>query len=80
MPELLDLPPELIERISVDLESHLYQDAQNTGKTQIAAPLFRLTCTCRCVEQCTRRKFAERFLPHGISTWPILQVSEDFVT
>jgi len=78
MPELLDLPPELIERISVDLESHLYQDAQNTGKTQIAAPLFRLTC--RYVEQCTRCKFAERFLPHGTSTWPILQVSEDFVT
>jgi hypothetical protein len=64
MPELVDLPPELIEHIFVDLASLAVQAAsdtdEGTGKnTKITASLFRLTN--RYTEQCTRRKFAARY-------------------
>lgn len=66
MPELVDLPPELIERIYIDVESLIYQDLRAAGEeTKSVAPIFRLTN--RYIEQCTRRQFARRYF----STWRI---------
>jgi hypothetical protein len=57
MPELVDLPPELIEHIFIDVEDLVYDELLGTDRESDAvAPLFRLVN--RYVEQCTCREFA----------------------
>jgi hypothetical protein len=59
MPELVDLPPELIERISIELEAIVYQELLGTDEVPaIVVPLFRLVN--RYIENCTRRHFTLR--------------------
>jgi hypothetical protein len=57
MLELVDLPPELIEHIFIDVEDLVYDELLGTDReSDTVAPLFRLVN--RYVEQCTRREFA----------------------
>jgi hypothetical protein len=56
MPELVDLPPELIEHIYIDVENLVYDELLDTDrKFDTIVPTFRLVN--RYVEQCTRREF-----------------------
>lgn len=67
MPELVDLPPELIEHIFIDVESLVRQDLRVAGEeTKRVVPIFRLTN--RYIEQYTRRQFTERYF----SEWRIM--------
>lgn len=65
MPELLDLPPELIELIFNEHDALKYQEQEDTGDNKTTAPLFRLTS--RYIEQCTRRTFAATYF----DTWHV---------
>ena len=60
MPELLDLPPELIEQIFTFTEEYVrapwWEDKTASEPT---APVSRLTC--RYIEGATRRLFIDRF-------------------
>jgi hypothetical protein len=56
MPELVDLPLELIEHIYIDVENLVYDELLDTDrKFDTIVPTFRLVN--RYVEQCTRREF-----------------------
>jgi hypothetical protein len=60
MPELVDLPPELIELIFIHVQGGTFAELRYTGpEARMPAPLFRLTN--RYIEQCTRREFVATY-------------------
>lgn len=59
MPELFDIPPELIEHIYVDLETLIDHDSLN-GRPGNKTTTLHFRLTNRYIERCTRRKFGAR--------------------